>query len=504
MLKRPLKIPIFLTALFVAGLLSPASADEDRPETALGILTPPSLDSDVLYFAGWGGKLYAFDEAKNQARWEVSLSPLPSQIDPDDLPAPPPFQTGSYILVHLGRQLWGVSKVDGRSVWCVDNLPPASNRNLRRTSNPLPGFQVYYQDELATVLTLEENEMVWFLRGRRLGDGSMEWEAQLVGEPCAWWLEKDSLWVVTRSPGESGNGPGVVTQYDPHSGQSRWASPIVPDASFRAALRTDGRVFLLEKTGPDFYIRAFSEESGELKRTIFYQGGEFIDALGSDDKLAFFHEEGEPDQKLVRLSMYYSSLNPIRFQTVRRSREDQVFVEPAIDGNLVLYGGTAYELYDGNMVWKEDDQLQLIDWAADADHVYLWLGTDELVALERLTSLEIWRISLEALPPGQLLGADFGGASLTLVDGRLFAGSPIGELFRVDAATGAKHPGIIRVPGSIPIESLGKYAGPANKSRAGGLKALIWLVSLAVLVSAALLVVKKRRNALKQEDRAKF
>ena len=488
---------IQIMSIFIIAGISPlpASANNDAPDYAIGILTPPSIDGDVLYFAGWGGKLYAFDEAKNQARWEVSLNPLPSELDPKLLPAPPPYLAGSYILLHIGRQLWGISKVDGRSVWCVDNLMPASNYYVRRTGSPLPGFFVYDKGAAASVFTAEQTEDAWFIRNRQIGNGDLNWESALPGKPGAFWFDNDILWIVSVLPVRNGEslsytGPAVLKRFDPSTGEEIWTSTAAEFASFCSALRTDGRIFIVEKVRSEFQIRAFIEDSGEMKRSISYEAGDFIEAFKSADKIVLLHHYGEPDQNLLRLSIYFSTLNAIRFQTIRKSRDDSLFSRPAIDGNLFLYGGAAYELYNGNPVWRKDEQMVMVDWAADSERIYTLLSNGDLITFDRLTGVEIQRIPVAILPPREFISS----TSLDLIDERVFVSTPLGEIFRIDTFTGTKHPGVIRVPSSMTVDKKGDFTPTLPEQKSGIPRFLIWLALTIVVLGASVLILRLARN----------
>ncbi len=490
-------ICLFLVLTCVNGAAVAFEPGNGPDEPLIGILTIPVWEDGIIYFAGWPDAFYAFDEEKNEARWAVALDPQPDELAFQYLPAPPPAPVLSYVLVQMGRRIWGVSKVDGRSVWSIDRLPPASGDEASRTSNPLPGYYIFGEDTDPAVITLEEDETRWYCRGRRLGDGGLDWERPLNGEPGGWWLERDSLWIVTEISGPNGpastvDRPCALARYDASTGDLIWSAPVDNDSAFRACLRTDGRIFLLEQNDGVFGFRSIHEESGEIQRIINYEAGDFIDALASDDKLIVMHRDSVPGSQIVKFSLYYTSLNPIRFQTIREARYDQLFHVPGIDRNLFFYGGTAYELYNGNLVWSEDAQREVVDWAADDERIYFWDSVGSIVALERLTSQEIWRIPFPNLPPIHLMGPDFSGAALTLIENRLFATTPLGELYRLNTETGEQFPGIIKVPDSAQSafnadNGTTSGAGRSNKS---GL--IIWLVVFLALVGAGTWYVRRR------------
>ncbi|MCX6645758.1 MAG: hypothetical protein NTY09_05305 [bacterium] len=131
---------ILLSVLITAICASPAPArDIDGiPETA--IITPPAVDEGIYYFFSWPDHFYAFNETANELQWASILDPPAGNIAPQVLPAPAPEPIRSYILLHVGRRLWGISKVDGHPVWSVDGLPEGSYTNSNRASNRLPGF----------------------------------------------------------------------------------------------------------------------------------------------------------------------------------------------------------------------------------------------------------------------------------------------------------------------------------------------------------------------------
>jgi len=446
-------VPVLLAvcALWPATAKAGGNADGHMP----GILTPPAIDGDVLYFVCQPGTIFAFDEESNAVRWSARLDPPPDAFDPEALPAPPPTPLGSYVLVHLGRRLWGVSKVDGRSVWHVDGLPEASYRAAVRSSNTMPGYYAFDMETEGIVLTIEQEGEEWFTRNRRLGDGGVSWERRLDGEPRAWWADRDCLCVACESRGTGGSSSSEgsrcsIARLDVGTGEIVWDAPFPEDgwfrASFRASYQTVRLIYMLRELPlHKFEVTALREESGETFRTISYESGDFLKALASGDKLVFLHREGSEEQRQVRFLLYYSSLNPIRFQTIREARSDQLFPAPEVDRNLFLYGGRVYSLYDGRLVWQQDTQRWLVGWAADDYFLYIWDSSGFLFSLDRLTGQEKWSTPFNVLPPEESLGPNYSGASMILAGGRLFVATPKAELWRVDPASGEPYPGILRI-----------------------------------------------------------
>jgi len=487
-----LRYCIIPLVVFVAcGLARPVKAAGG--DDVLGILTPPAVEEKVIYFVHWPQTLYAFDEAANKLRWSTVLDPPLGDIDERKLPAPVTETCPSYILVHLGRQLWGVSKVDGHTVWSAKGLEEASRDSAASMSNTLPGYYVLSGDADSSVITLEEESGWWFCRSRRLGDGSVEWEHRLNGEPRGWWLDGRSLWIGfelfgSSGPGSANGSPGNIVKLDAGSGNLLWATQVTEGVSLQAVFRVAGqRVYLMERTADgDFQVRGFDEESGTLARSITYSAGDLIAALVSGDKLVFLHREGSPEQNLVRFLLYYSSLNPIRFQTIGEARADQLFSTPAVDGNLLLYAGASYSLYDGKLVWQEHLQRLLVDWAADDYRLYLWDSAGSIQGLDRLTGQEVWKTPFAVLPPDEQLGPHHGGASLALADERLFASTPTGEVYRIDPATGELHPGVLTVREDSSIEPAGRAHGPGEKRSHG--TTWLWIsITIVVLIGLAFL-----------------
>ncbi len=498
------KNPAILFLLIVlAGLYSfPASAQDSSAQDSsarenseqdnssnqnMGILTPPAVEDGILYFVHWPEILYAFDESENKLRWSAPLDPVPPEIDPEALPAPSPTPQMSYIFVHLGRRLWGISKIDGHSVWHVDGLPEASRRSSDTLTNTLPGYYLIENDTMGAVLTLEMDGEFWFCRGRRPGDGNQIWERRINGEPRGWWLDGEALWVAyelfgAEGPGSAEDNPAVIMKLESGTGDLIWATPVPNDAAFRSAFRIPrSRVYLSEEHGDgEFEVRGFNENTGELYRSISWSGGEFIAALASSDKLVFLNSEGSGN---IKFQLYHSSLNPIQYHTIHKSRNDQLFPSPVIDGNLFLYAGCSFSLHDGNMVWQEQIDGSMIDWAADDYRIYFWDSAGSLIGLDRLTGKEIWRTPFNVLPHDGQTGPNHGVSSLTLTDNRLFATTPSGELIRIDPENGRPFPGVLQVTLDSGIERTGNGGG--QMTTGGRNSAWLWItISIVVLIGA--------------------
>ncbi len=441
-----------LTLVLLTGPVSIVNAQDGNAELPAALITPPAIEEGVLYFVSWPDTLYAFEENENSARWAAVLDPPLESLDRASLPAPAPQPVMSYVLVHLGRQLWGVSKVDGHSVWSISGLPEASSDRSDSTVEALPGYYVLTDDAAGTLLVLEEESGWWQIRKRRLGDGSIDWELRLDGEPRGWWVDGDGICVCLEVYGSEGPGagydrPGSVTKYDHDTGESLWSIPVNEESAYRSVFTADpDRIYLTEKilTG-EFEVRAYTRDSGELYWSITYEADEIIQVLSSGERLVFLHREGSEEQRLVRFLLYYSSLNPIRPQTLRESLESQFFYEPAIDKSLFMYGSAVYSLYDANLVWQELVQIETVDWAGDVDYLYLWDSAGMLICYDRLTGLRLWESEFNVLPALFKNEPAYGGASLTLMDNRLFASTPAGELIRVDPSNGELYPGVLRI-----------------------------------------------------------
>ena len=483
-----------LALLLLAAQPSFADSSGKASQPIIGILTIPAVVEGDIYFAGWGNKFYAFDELKNEEHWNIQLDPPLDAVDVDNLPAPPPTSLGSCMLLHLGRRLWAVSKIDGRIVWHVDGLPRASWRAMRESANPSPGYVTIAAEASPSVITLEaDNTEQWYARSHRLGDGGVEWEYKLPGNPSTWWADESELLIVCTRPDQEaisdGKHPGSISCLDPKTGLQTWITPEVEGADLKASIRSGGRIFLLEEIQPgQFQVRAFNDQTGELLRTITYQRGKWIWASESDGKLVFLHETEFPDK--IDFSLYYTSLNPIRFQPMARARPDQPFFHPAVDGNLFMYGGSTYSLYDGSQVWswKEDEQEPVVDWAGDADHLYLWEKTGSIVSIEKLTGKESWRTAFNNLPPDSMLGPNYGGAGMVLDGARLLIVTPGGELYRVNTSTGQPYPGVLRVATSVGNAKQG--AAIQEKRPVGALVWIFWVFGILALIILAAIGVR--------------
>lgn len=476
---------ILFAGLILTGLLIGSVKAQDGGQIQpAAIITPPTVEDEIIYFFSWPDTLYAFDESENELKWSSKLDPLARDVDPLALPAPAPYTIRSYVLLHIGRQLWGISKVDGRPVWSVDGLPEASDHTANRDANHLPGF---YAADIGTfdfVLTFEQDatSSEWFLRRRLLGDGSLEWEMDMEGIPRGWWYNRDGLWI---SYEMNDLGSGMVMRVDPDTGTEIWSSDIVAGDGYRSAFIGTGRIFLMVRSGNgEFWIRAYNLESGELYRTIDYEADELIDVLQSGDKLAFIHRQGSEEQRLVRFLLYYTSLNPIRAQTIRESRLDQAFSRPVIEGNLLLYGGKGYSVFDGNTVWSKNEQMLLVEWVSDDYNLFIWQESGRLISWDILTGAEIWNIPFNVLPEGTGTDSNFSGASLTLIGDRLFAATPMGELIRIDKETGEPNPGIIKISLTEGTGSNGTKDGSMNNVSGG----FIWIWILLVIAAGIVIV----------------
>jgi outer membrane protein assembly factor BamB len=446
----------------------------------------------MLYFAAWPGNLYAFDGSNNEVRWKSPLDLSIDEVNQTCLPAPAPELKETYVLVHLGRRLWGVSKVDGRSVWSAEGLPDSSRENLRTSSNPLSGYFSLGEDTSAGVVTLEEDSDGWLCRRRRLGDGSLEWEFALEGDPKGWWLDLRQIWIVCQgSAATAGSGPGVLLKLNADSGEVEWTTPVSGDTRFLATLRATRRVFLLEERAEGkFEIRAFNEESGDLYRSAGYSDGDFVGAFQTEDKLLFLHRQESSKREVLGLRMYYSSLNPMLARpTVLYPHDEKLFAEPVLDRTLLLYAGTAYSVFTGHPVWQEEVGQSLVDWVSDEDHIYLWDSAGELICLDRLAGQERWRTAFEPLQD-ESIGPNHGSASLALSDGRLVASTPYGELVKMDAASGALHPEVLRLR---PATGGDQSAVGGGGKRPSGL--WLWAVlALIVIVAAGWITASSRRR----------
>ena len=438
-----------------------------------GILTPPTIDENVMYFASRPSTLYSFNESTNDVRWTTNLETVPVEYDPEILPAPAPVSVGSYVLVHLGNSLWGVSKIDGRIVWRCDGLPEASRESAISTSNTFPGYYILRETADTVVVTLEEESGWWYARRRMLGDGSLVWEYRLNGEPRGWWLTREGLWIAYEQYGPSGPGsavnqPGVIISLEMDNGDLNWGTPVDENAEFRSAFRADpARIFLLEKIDRDrFRIRGFSEQDGVMAFSTEYTDGQYYGSLSSDAKIVVLHYDGAPGLRQIRYSLYHTSLNPIRHTTIREARYDQHFPLPAISGNLLLYGGTVYELYDGNMVWRQVNQVRIVDYAADDYLFYFWDASGVLFSIDRLTGDEVWRTAFGILDESGINLVNYGGAALELLENRLYAITPTGEIVRFDPETGETYPGVLRISSSAGTsgnDTSSAESKPANK-----------------------------------------
>jgi len=482
-------ITIFIMAH--AFMASPVLYAQVEPGKEPGILGPPAVENGIVYFVHWPETLYAFDENTNEIRWTGTLDPLLEidNFDPADLPIPAPVTANSYVIVHIANQLWVVSKIDGLAAWHIDKLPPASRRIADATSNTFPGFYPVETGSDGGLITLEEESGFWFCRRRMLGNGNIAWENRIPGEPRAWWYDRDSVWIAYELFGESGPGsasdkPGVIVCLDPDDGGLKWSTPVIDNAMIQGAFRVeDSRVYLVERTADGaFAVRAFNETSGELYKEISYYAGNYMETLVSGDKIVFLHEDGSPEHRQAKFHLYYSSLNPIKFQTLMLSRDDQLFSTPQIDRNLFLYAGASYSVYDGRLVWQEHIQRKMVDWASDDYMIYIWDSAGFLLGLDRLTTQEMWRTQFNVLPSESSMGPNHGGASLKLADGRLFAGTPAGELVRIDTSTGELHPAVLRVTSQDVLKSNGRNGGAGT----GGGFGSLWLwISLLIVASLA-------------------
>ncbi|MCX6645759.1 MAG: PQQ-binding-like beta-propeller repeat protein [bacterium] len=281
---------------------------------------------------------------------------------------------------------------------------------------------------------------------------------------------------------------------NPDTGDEIWISPAIPGTGYRSSFMGTGRIFLLQKLeNGSFRIDAFMQDTGELYKTISYDAGELIDVLQSEDKLVFMHREGSEDDRLVKFLLYYTSLNPIRIQTIRESRTDQPFSVPVIGGNLLIYAGRAYSVFDGNTVWSKDEQMSLVNWVSDDYKIYIWDESGKIAGWDRLTGSELWTTPLNVLPPASELGPNHGGASMTILDGRLFIATPGGELIRVNTETGEPYPGIIKVSQSDQTSDSATHQNSGSAHTGGSV--WIWVVLvLAVGFVAVWLFVSKSRT----------
>jgi len=478
-------IPLALVfAGFILIFTIPAHA-QDTPSSVPGIITPPTVENEVIYFAHWPDTLYAFDESRNEVRWSMALDPPLADLDTVILPVPPPQTSLSAVIIHIGRQLWVVSKVDGHTIWSTSGLVTASHNRASATSNTLPGYWVLESDTEGTLVSMEEDSGFWFIRKRRLGDGRVDWERRLNGNPHGWWLDGRNLCMAyelfgPEGPASGEDRPGIAASINLETGENIWSTPVLENSGFRSSFQASpGRIFLTEETGLGvFTVRGFNRETGELYRSIDYQAGEFITVLTSGDKLVFLHREGSPEQKLIRFLLYYSSLNPIRFQTIRESVEGQIFENPTVDKSLLLCGSATYSLYDGNLVWQEFSQVSLVDMAVDDLNLYIWDAGGKIMCLDRLYGQEKWSTPFNVLPPDSLDRDDLGGASLSLVEQRLFAATPAGELIRIDSETGEPYPGILRVTSNGPENS----SGQLRQNSSGDFLRLPWFWVSVVIV----------------------
>lgn len=482
---------------FILFLSPPAFSEQNSLKNYSGFLAAPSCEDDLIFLISADCSLYAFDESKNDVRWVSKLDPQPENIDPAFLPAPCPVIAGSYLIIHLGRKLWVVSRVDGRLIWSIDGLPLTSSSVIHRSYNSSPGFFVHEEEPVFQVLTLEEDSGLWFLRSRQLGDGGIEWEAPILKEPKAWWLTKEYIIYATeRLPSAldeyQDKYPGVLNKVSLDSGISVWKSETQLGNSFCKALRcetrSNPRIYLIEKTlEAGFQVRAFNEDSGELYRTITIPQGEFIDALQAGDKLIFLfgNEHGK-----ITLMLYYSSLNLIRQKTVEKPEESEMFVPAIANGTLLLYGCSAYSLYDGNKVWEfgqEDCTSKLIGWISTSEHLYRWTSDTKLRCFDRLTGDDIWQIEIPAGKPLQSPDDPVYGASLVYSSGRILAATPDGKLYRVNAETGKVHPGVIQISGSSVVDV-------SSQNKPGSHKIWLGLIAGLVIVIMLSFIIKIRRK----------
>ena len=84
-------------AILVFFAISPALAEV---ESTMGILTLPESEEGILYFAGWGDILYAFDEVSNEEKWALQLEPVRMASEVVPRVAPPP-QLYGLSLIHI-------------------------------------------------------------------------------------------------------------------------------------------------------------------------------------------------------------------------------------------------------------------------------------------------------------------------------------------------------------------------------------------------------------------
>jgi outer membrane protein assembly factor BamB len=472
---------VFFFAVFVVN----AFAEEISHDPV--IPTPPAVDEGIIYIVHWPDAVYAFDEATNSVRWTGLFEPAldTTDFDLNSLPAPAPTPIRSCVLVHLGNQLWAVSKIDGRLEWSVDNLPPSSEFTATHSSNTLPGYYALDIGADGAVFTLEfRDDGSWRCCRRLLGDGSVQWETNMgAGIPKGWWVDRDGIYIACENQipdevvGEPVT-PAFVYKFDPESGKTLFVSDIAMDSSYRSSFIASGRIYLLEKlTTGDFRVRAFKLDTGELYDEITYSAGDFIDALQSDDKLIFLHKEISGEEDTVRFQLYYSSLNAIRSQTLREPRSDQPFSKPDVVGNLFLCGGAAYSLYDGNIVWQYLEQMSLVDWTHDDNNLYLWDASGNLLCWDRLTGSEVWKTPFNPMDTTHI-----GGESLSLIDGRLFATTQSGDLVRINPDTGEPHPGVIRITTTA-------NGSTGNQPNQDGNNSYFWIwIVLALIIVAAGLI----------------
>jgi len=438
-------VSALIVFLAIPNIVFAANPD---PETLPGILTVPAVDEGIIYFVAWPGTLYAFNEFKNETRLIAPLDPEPSTVDFNSIPSEPPRIISSNIIIRIGGELWALSRVDGHTVWHISYLSESTDNLARRTGNPMPGYFTFGEDMKSSIITLEYESEKWLVRSRRLGDGGLIWEYPLMGEPESWEFIRSNIVVVSDENSESpANGRLTITVLDPSTGQLvRNVSPS-NNETFRCAFFPDRILMLTETDDGKFKLTLYALESGDEVNSTTYDAGPFIAGLSSEDKIVFVHSSESNDNPVSQFFLFRNDLLLIRKMDVYSSREDQLFYEPATEGNLFLYGNSVYSLYDGSVVWRKDAQYNIVSHVSDKDRLYFWDGlggAGAIFCFDMLTGNEIWNSAFNVLPPINL-GKNFGGASLVIEDGKLLASSPLGELYRITPEDGAVNPGALKV-----------------------------------------------------------
>jgi outer membrane protein assembly factor BamB len=499
---------LFSFGVFTA-LVNPAYASNHfrwPQDKMYGILTKPEPDNNHIYFAGWPGTLYSFNEASNETIWTSVLDPLPDNVALENLPAPPPEIVGSFIMVHIGDRLWGISKIDGRSVWSINGLPQASAEVRIRSGNTLPGYLVSNRSDPPDIFTIEYDGTLWNLHCRHLGNGTEKWRYKLPGVPRAWWLIGGNPTIVCQLYGPNGAGPendspSVVVSVDQGNGDLNYSSPAAEDVTFLAALRSSGRIFRIEgNSSGRFIVTSTFEDTGEYQNDIEYHTGEFLSAFQSDDKIVMLHRKEGSESEMLDYRLYYSSLSPIRYQTLLVSRDDQIFSEPWVDGNLFFFGGKTYSLYNGNQVWRDDIQRNIIDWVVDDHQLYAWDATGYLICFERLTGNELWKSAFDILPPEPMLGPKYSGAGLVLDDDRIIAFTPASEIYRISESDGEIYPGVLKVNNSMDKTDAGIFSRVSGSEKGKKSLALILIIALLVVAGVIFVVVGYKRTTSKSDE----